>query len=32
MGRRGLGKSFFLGSVSDKVIRSVSDMAIWLVN
>jgi nucleotide-binding universal stress UspA family protein len=32
MGRRGLGKSFFLGSVSDKVIRSVSDMAVWLVN
>ncbi|MFH1135894.1 MAG: universal stress protein [Pseudomonadota bacterium] len=32
LGRRGLGRSSFLGSVSDKVIRRAEDLAIWLVN
>lgn len=32
IGRRGLGKSSFLGSISDRVIRRAADKAIWLVN
>ena len=32
LGRRGLGKSFFLGTISDKVIRYVEQTAVWLVN
>jgi len=32
IGRRGMGKSSFLGSVSDRVIRRAENMAIWLVN
>lgn len=32
IGRRGLGRSSFLGSVSDRVIRRAEDLAIWLVN
>ena len=32
LGRRGLGRSSFLGSISDKVIRSATDKAVWLVN
>lgn len=32
LGRRGLGKSSFLGSTSDRVIRRASDLAVWLVN
>ena len=32
IGRRGLGHSSFLGSVSDRVIRRAGDLAVWLVN
>lgn len=32
LGRRGWGKSSFLGGVTDRVIRRVDDIAIWLVN
>ena len=32
LGRRGLGKSSFLGSTSDRVIRRASNLAVWLVN
>jgi nucleotide-binding universal stress UspA family protein len=32
IGRRGLGRSSFLGSVSDRVIRRAEEMAVWLVN
>ncbi|MBF0529845.1 MAG: universal stress protein, partial [Deltaproteobacteria bacterium] len=32
LGRRGLGKSSFLGSVTDRVIRRVEDVAVWLIN
>jgi nucleotide-binding universal stress UspA family protein len=32
LGRRGMGKSSFLGSTSDRVIRRASNLAVWLVN
>ena len=32
IGRRGQGKSSFLGSISDRVIRRGEDLAIWLVS
>ncbi len=32
IGRRGLGSSSFLGGVSDRVIRRVEGLAVWLVN
>ena len=32
IGRRGRGRSSFLGSISDRVIRRAEDLAIWLVN
>ncbi|MDY6852235.1 MAG: universal stress protein, partial [Thermodesulfobacteriota bacterium] len=32
VGRRGMGKSSFLGGVSDRVIRRVNGLAVWLVN
>ena len=32
VGRRGLGRSSFLGSISDRVIRRASNLAVWLVN
>jgi nucleotide-binding universal stress UspA family protein len=31
IGRRGINKSFFMGSVSDYVINKASDCAVWLV-
>lgn len=32
LGRRGMGRSSFLGSTSDRVIRGVEGLAVWLVN
>lgn len=32
LGRRGMGKSAFLGTTSDRVIRRADDIAVWLVN
>lgn len=32
VGRRGMGKSSFLGGVSDRVIRRANELAVWLVN
>ncbi|MBW1709428.1 MAG: universal stress protein [Deltaproteobacteria bacterium] len=32
LGRRGMGRSHFLGSVSDRVIRRATGQAIWVVN
>jgi nucleotide-binding universal stress UspA family protein len=32
LGRRGMGRSSFLGSISDKVIRGASNKAVWVVN
>ena len=32
VGRRGLGKSSFLGGISDRIIRRSEDRAVWLVN
>jgi len=32
VGRRGMGKSSFLGSVSDRVIRRAANLAVWVVN
>jgi nucleotide-binding universal stress UspA family protein len=31
IGRRGINKSFFMGSVSDYVLNKASDCAVWLV-
>jgi nucleotide-binding universal stress UspA family protein len=31
IGRRGINKSFFMGSVSDYILNKVSDCAVWLV-
>ena len=32
VGRRGFGRSSFLGSISDRVIRRAENLAVWLVN
>ena len=32
IGRRGMGRSSFLGSISDRVIRRAENLAVWLVN
>jgi nucleotide-binding universal stress UspA family protein len=31
IGRRGINKSFFMGSVSRQIIGGVSDCAVWIV-